>query len=47
MGRRKAGEPVVLAVDAERAHREGITFYRGNDLVWLADRVPARYLSVT
>jgi len=45
VGARKARNPLVLTVDAARAHRDGITFYLGNELVWLADRVPPRYLS--
>lgn len=46
VGRRHGGKTVVLAVDAERAAKDGVTFYRGNDSTWLADRVPAAYLSV-
>lgn len=44
VGRRKSPRPVVLQVDAGAAQAAGITFYRGNDRVWLADRVPATYL---
>lgn len=46
VGRRHGGQTVILQVDAERAAQEGIRFYRGNDSTWLADRVPAAYLSL-
>ena len=46
VGRRKAAAPVLLHVDAARAASEGIRFYLGNEKVWLADAVPARYLSL-
>lgn len=45
VGRRKSRQPVVLAVDAGAAHDEGLRFYHGNQMVWLADRVPPRYIS--
>jgi putative RNA 2'-phosphotransferase len=45
VGGRRDHQPVILAVDAAGAHRDGVPFYRGNDAVWLADHVPARYLS--
>jgi len=46
VGRRKAAAPVLLHVDAARAASGGIRFYLGNEKVWLADAVPARYLSL-
>lgn len=45
VGRRKAPVPVILRVDAAAAARAGIAFYAGNDKVWLADRVPARFIA--
>lgn len=44
VGRRKARNPAVLRVDAAAAHAGGVTFYAGNEKVWLSDRVPPRYL---
>ncbi|HVX45058.1 MAG TPA: RNA 2'-phosphotransferase [Mycobacteriales bacterium] len=44
VGGRKSDSPVLLEVDAARAHAEGVAFYRGNDVVWLADAVPPQYL---
>jgi putative RNA 2'-phosphotransferase len=44
VGHRKAARPVVVRVRAGEAMRNGVPFYRGNEHVWLADGVPARYL---
>jgi putative RNA 2'-phosphotransferase len=38
------GKPRLIQVDAPRAHREGIVFYKANRSFWLADAVPATYL---
>lgn len=46
VGRRHGGHTVILRVDAARASRDGVTFYRGNDDTWLADAVPASYLYI-
>lgn len=46
VGRRKAAQPVILEVEARRAHEEGVTFYRGNERVWLADGIAPRYLGI-
>lgn len=44
VGRRKAPRPVLLEVAAGAAHAEGVTFYRGNEKVILADHIPPRFL---
>lgn len=44
VGRRKTATPVIAVIDARAAASEGVRFYRGNDLVCLADEVPARFL---
>lgn len=44
VGRRKAREPAILRVDAGAAHGDGVTFYAGNEKVWLSERVPGEYL---
>lgn len=41
------GRPVVLKVDSEAMRSEGIVFYRFANGVWLVDRVPAKYLSLS
>lgn len=47
VGRRKARSPSLLEVDALSAHHSGVIFYAGNEKVWLADFVPARFIRVT
>lgn len=40
------GKPVVLFVDAGAMHAQGFVFYQADNLVWLAEGVPARFLGV-
>jgi putative RNA 2'-phosphotransferase len=44
VGRRKAKKPVILRIRAGEAHEAGVLFYRGNDLVWLADVVAPGFI---
>jgi putative RNA 2'-phosphotransferase len=44
VGHRKSGAPIILKIDAAAAHANGVVFYAGNDKVWLADAVPARFI---
>lgn len=46
VGARKAPEPVILAVAAREAAAVGAVFYVGNEKVWLADSVAARFIEV-
>ncbi|AKT37191.1 RNA 2'-phosphotransferase [Chondromyces crocatus] len=46
VGKRRAMLPVLLAVQAQVAHTEGVSFYEGNDKVWLADVIPAQFIAV-
>lgn len=46
VGRRKASDALVLQVDARAAASAGVPFYQGNDLVWLADKVPREFVSL-
>lgn len=46
VGRRKAAVPVLLRVAAADAHAQGVTFWQGNESVWLTEAVPARFLVV-
>lgn len=46
VGRRKSASPIVLLVDSAAASSAGVTFYEGNELLWLADSIPARFLGV-
>ena len=44
VGKRKAPEPVVLRIRSLEAFENGVSFYQGNDKVWLADEVPPKYI---
>lgn len=46
VGHRKDGKPVLLHVHAHKAHLAGITFYKGNALIWLSDPVPPEFISL-
>lgn len=46
VGSRRDPKPVILAVDAARASKDGLSFYVGNEKVWLTDEVPADYLQI-
>jgi putative RNA 2'-phosphotransferase len=46
VGHRKGDDVVLLAVRAAEAHRDGIAFYQGNESVWLADNIPAKYIDI-
>lgn len=45
VGSRKAPAPTLLEVRAREARLHGVPFYRGNESVWLADRVPAEFIA--
>ena len=46
VGKRRDDWPVLIIVDAQRAWQDGIRFYHGNEMVWLADDIPAVYLTI-
>ena len=41
------GRPVIFEVDAARMAQDGHTFFRSANGVWLVDRVPGEYLTLT
>ncbi len=43
---RRHGKPIVLRVDAETMARDGHTFHRADNGVWLTQSVPSRYLEI-
>lgn len=45
VAKRKSNKPVLLKISARNAYVCGVRFYRGNDLVWLADTIPAAFIS--
>lgn len=38
------GKPVVLTIQSEKMHRNGILFYLSDNGVWLTDHVPPQYI---
>jgi putative RNA 2'-phosphotransferase len=44
VGRRRDKDPVILKVEALKAHRDGVRFYKANENFYLADLVPACYI---
>lgn len=44
VGKRKDQQPVILTIRAGEAYEKSVTFYRGNDHVWLADEVPPQFI---
>ncbi len=46
VARRRTESPVLLKISARQAENQGIPFYLGNDMVWLSDNIPPRYILV-
>ncbi|MGO0062546.1 RNA 2'-phosphotransferase [Brevibacillus fluminis] len=46
VGERRDEQPVILRIDAWKAWRDGVLFYHGNEMVWLADRVEPQYIAI-
>lgn len=44
VGRRADPRPVILEIDAASASDAGVSFYRGSDVVWLGDLIPAKFI---
>jgi putative RNA 2'-phosphotransferase len=45
VGRRKSSEPQLLEINAGAAHLAGVSFWKGNEAVWLTRHVPTRFIS--
>jgi putative RNA 2'-phosphotransferase len=46
VGQRKDREPLLLVIEALKSYREGTLYYRGNERIWLADRVAAQHIGL-
>lgn len=42
---RRTNQPVILRIAALQAHEQGIHFYAGNEDIWLADPIPATFIT--
>jgi putative RNA 2'-phosphotransferase len=45
VARRRTNHPVVLRIAAGEAHKQGIKFFLGNEMVWLAEPIPPPFIS--
>lgn len=41
---RRYGKPIVLKIDSERMQRDGYSFFRSDNGVWLTESVPVEYI---
>ena len=46
VGKRRDDHPALLIINSMDAWNEGITFYKGNEKVWLADFIDPKYIEV-
>lgn len=46
VGRRRTSQVIMLCIDTQKAIDTGNNFYHGNQDTWLADTVPAEFISV-
>ncbi len=46
VGRRHKGETVVLKIDAEKAFKENVIFYKTNDTTWLASYISPCFIEI-
>lgn len=46
VARRKQGQIIILEIKAGQAYRDGVRFYLGNEMVWLADSIPPEYIVI-
>ncbi len=44
VGARRDKKPCILKINAAQAAKDGVKFYYGNEKVWLADKIPSRYI---
>lgn len=44
VGGRRTLNPIILAIDANKARSDGIRFYRTTDRVYLSKRIPSKYI---
>lgn len=45
VGKRHDSSPIILKIEAYKAYQDGISFYLGNETVWLSDSIPPQYIS--
>ena len=46
VGERRTPNPVILVIDAEKARRDGVRFYKATERVYLSKRIPPKYIKL-
>ncbi len=46
VGKRRDDNPVLLEINAKQVYADGVSFYIGNDKVWLSDNIPSKYIKI-
>lgn len=46
VGKRYDKEPVILVIDTQKANKDGLKFYLGNQTTWLSEFIPSEYIKV-
>ncbi len=46
VGSRHDKDPVILVIDTQKANKDGLKFYLGNQTTWLSDYIPPEYITV-
>ncbi len=44
VGKRRTSHPVILVIEAKKARKEGLRFYKATDRVYLSEQIPAKYI---
>lgn len=44
VGSRRTNNPAILVIDAEKARKSGIRFYKATDRVYLSKQIPPKYI---
>ena len=44
VGLRKSKTPVILMINAKQAYQIGVSFYEGNDKIWLSDEISPEFI---
>ena len=44
VGLRRTSKPAILEIDAEKARKNGIKFYKATEQVYLCKQIPPRYI---
>jgi len=46
VGKRRTPKPTILVVDAEKARKEGVKFYKATNQVYLSAEVPSKFIKI-